>query len=108
MADSKKGFEVRSPLGPIWFVPYEVVVKDYAEFLRTQDGLSEGEALAQAHSYGEGGLVSWFYEQFAWTEIEKLGVLLHPEKRGMISRKTRTEMRKVYPQYEVVEHGLPG
>ena len=68
------GFDVRSPCGRTWFVPLETVHKDYADFLVEQDGLSMGEAMAQAGGDQE-NLAVWFAEQWNLRDVAKRGRL---------------------------------
>lgn len=104
--EARRGFEVRSPLGPVWFVPYDKVVEDYAQFLQDADDLSPEASLEKARSVGQDDILSWFYEQFSWHEVERHGQLLTPAKKGLIPRALRQKMRRIYPQHTVVELGL--
>jgi hypothetical protein len=105
-SDVRKGFEVRSPLGPVWFVSYDKVEEDYAIFLEDADELSKEQALAKARACSQEDICSWFYEQFSWHEVERHGQLLTPAKRTLIPRALRARMRRISPQHDVVEAGL--
>ena len=105
-SDARKGFEVHSPLGPVWFVPYDKVEEDYAIFLEDADGLSTEQALAKARACSQEDIRSWFYEQFSWHEVERHGELLQPAKKTLISRSIRQRMLKIQPQHTVEEIGI--
>jgi hypothetical protein len=66
------GFEVRSPCGRVYFVPFKKVREDYAFFLQQADGLDEMAALEKA-SKNEAFLQTWFVEQFDWEDVARNG-----------------------------------
>lgn len=105
-SESRKGFEVHSPVGPVWFVAFDKVVEDYAEFLCDADGLAPDKARAQARGCSKDDICAWFYEQFSWHEVERHGQLVEPAKRTLISRSVRAKMRKCPPQHDTREIGL--
>lgn len=87
---SGKGFEVRSPCGRAWFVPVEMVERDYAEFLVHADGLSGEAALKQACD-DDDFAQTWFCEQYIWEEAERDGVKLGEWPKS--DRRTRAAAR---------------
>ena len=102
----RKGFEVHSPCGPVWFVPYDKVVEDYAKFLEQADKLPADVALEQARAQPAGSIECWFCEQFSWYEVERDGQLLHPAKRSLIPRALREKMRRIEPTHKAITVGL--
>lgn len=68
------GFEVHSPCGRAWFVPKTAVRDDYVSFLMQADKLSEADAKAKADEAGD--LDFWFYEQFDWSDVQRVGTLI--------------------------------
>jgi hypothetical protein len=70
-----RGWLVKSACGRQWFVSWSTVWKDYMEFLKDYDGLTRKEARAKANENLD-FIETWFYEQFNWDDVERLGVLV--------------------------------
>lgn len=69
------GFEVLSPCGRVWFVPFVVVHKDHVDFTVELDGIGLEEATKQANEDLE-FLDTWFRKQFRWQAIDLYGILV--------------------------------
>lgn len=81
---TEKGYEVKSPCGRAWFVPHSAIVQDYADFLVQADGLSENDALAKSRE--DCDIECWFCEQFNWSDVRRMGVLIKEASAKDIER----------------------
>ena len=78
-----EGFEMKSECGRVYRISLQAVFDDYAKFLVDNDGISREEAEAKIEL---GDVESWFYDQFAWSDVDKVGECIQEASAENIKR----------------------
>lgn len=70
------GFTVVGSCGRTWFVPLQRVKHDYAQTIEQLDECNSAVAMQKVNKMPDAQLETWFREQFNWSDVVRLGVLI--------------------------------
>ena len=87
-------FHIGSPCGRIFLLPMVSVRDDYADFLMKADHLSYEEALT---NITPSAVEDWFFSQFDWDDIDRLGTCIHSPSPQQILDALNTVRREKSP-----------